>query len=127
MWCHYVNRKRRAGPATGPSRGLFLVLFEAGLPVGEGMTLLRAGFHQLVGAWCQAGLLEGHGDVVAAVVLVVPGNADVLAAGADDVVGVSVLLLVLDADDLDGCLDGEGIEFARVAGFRGLERADDEC
>jgi hypothetical protein len=64
---------------------------------------------------------------MAAVVLVIPGNADVLAAGADGVVGMIVLLLVLDADDLDVCLDGEGIEFARVAGLRGLERSDDEC
>jgi hypothetical protein len=39
-----------------------------------------------------------------AVVLVIPRDADVLAAGADDVIGVIVLLLVLDADDLDVCL-----------------------
>src|ERR1039457_4571095 len=110
-----------------PSRGLFLLLLEAGLPVGEGIALLRAGFHQLVGARRQARFLEGHRNVMATVVLMVPGNADVLAAGTDDVVGVSVLLLVLDADDLDGCLDGEGIEFSRIAGFRGGEGSDDEC
>ena len=129
---HRDARGSRQPESEGPIRrpalpDLFLFLLEAGLPVGKGVALFRAGFHQLVRPRSKTGFLEGHRDVMAAVVLVIPGNADVLAAGADGVVGMIVLLLVLDADDLDVCLDGEGIEFARVAGLRGLERSDDEC
>ena len=60
-------------------------------------------------------------------VFMVPGDADFLAARDDGVIGVTVLLLVVMALEGDGCLDGDGIEFARKAGFGGRERSDAEC
>ena len=64
---------------------------------------------------------------MAPVVSAFPRDADFLSAGEDGEVGVIVLLLVVVALEGDAGLDGEGVEFAREAGFRRGEAADDEC
>jgi hypothetical protein len=62
-----------------------------------------------------------------AVVLLVPGDADFLTAGQDEVIGMRILGLVVVGLKRDIRLDGECVELAGKAVFSTGERADDSA